>query len=146
MPIGGIQSGFDAASAVLRRLAEAQEPWAIPWPCIHEYLAIVTHPRVYDPPTPMARALEQVDIWLESPSLRLIAELSGHWKELATIARAAKIRGGPFTMPALWRFAASTVSASYGRRAEILSVLAVCVSRTRSSNEKALVAVASSCS
>ena len=30
--------------------------WAIPWPCLHEFLAIVTHPRIYDPPTPVDQA------------------------------------------------------------------------------------------
>jgi predicted nucleic acid-binding protein len=36
---------FDAASALLRRLAEGRETWAIPWPCIYEFLAIPTPPR-----------------------------------------------------------------------------------------------------
>jgi hypothetical protein len=25
-------------------LREQADPWAIPWPCIHEYIAIATHP------------------------------------------------------------------------------------------------------
>ena len=37
----------DAALAKITALAEAKSPWAIPWPCIHEFLAIVTHPRIY---------------------------------------------------------------------------------------------------
>ena len=32
----------DAARAKITELAEAKSPWAIPWPCIHEFLAIVT--------------------------------------------------------------------------------------------------------
>ena len=27
-------------------LAEGRAPWAIPWPCLHEFLAIVTTPRL----------------------------------------------------------------------------------------------------
>lgn len=49
---------------VLRRmksLAEGQTRWAIPWPCIHEFLAIVTHPRIYNPPTPFGTALWSSD-------------------------------------------------------------------------------------
>lgn len=38
----------DAALAKITALAEAKSPWAISWPCI---LAIVTHPRIYSPPT-----------------------------------------------------------------------------------------------
>jgi predicted nucleic acid-binding protein len=45
-------------------LAEAKSPWAIPWPCIHEFLAIVTHPRIYSPPTPLATAINQIAAWL----------------------------------------------------------------------------------
>ena len=85
---------FQAAHAIIGKLAEAQAPWAIPWPCVHEFLAIITHPRIFDPPTPLEKALEQVEIWLESPTLRLIGELKGHWKELRAIATTGKIRGG----------------------------------------------------
>lgn len=44
-------SWYEHANACLVRLAEGRAPWAIPWPCIHEFLAIVTHPRIYNPPT-----------------------------------------------------------------------------------------------
>jgi predicted nucleic acid-binding protein len=64
----------DRAAICLRELAEGRAPWAIPWPCIHEFLAIVTHPRIYDPPTPVAAALDQIDAWFESPSLVLLTE------------------------------------------------------------------------
>lgn len=59
-------------------LAESGAPWAIPWPCVHEFLAVVTHPRVYRPATPLARALDQVESWRESPSLHLIGEAGGY--------------------------------------------------------------------
>lgn len=85
---------FPAAYGAVKGLAEAQEPWAIPWPCIHEFLAIVTHARIYDPPTPLEKAFAQIEIWLESPSLRLIGEMRGHWKELQAVATGGKIRGG----------------------------------------------------
>ena len=56
----------DAAFDRIRDLAEGRAPWAIPWPCIHEFLAIVTHARIYAPPTPVETAVDQVDAWLES--------------------------------------------------------------------------------
>src|SRR5205823_1711276 len=49
----------DAACALVAELAEGRAPWAIPWPCLHEFLAIVTHPRIYAPPTPLAAAMDQ---------------------------------------------------------------------------------------
>ena len=72
----------DVASARVAELAEARTPWAIPWPCVHEFLAIVTHPRIYAPPTPLPDALDQVEAWLESPSVHLLAESGGYWPEL----------------------------------------------------------------
>ena len=73
------------ASRALRSLAENPTPWAIPWPCIHEFLAISTHPRIYDPPTEPARALDQVGAWLESPSLVMLAEGPGYAEHLARL-------------------------------------------------------------
>src|SRR5229473_8418227 len=64
----------EAAFLRLAELAEGAATWAIPWPCVHEFVAIVTHPRIYAPPTPLARALDQVDAWVESPTLVLLAE------------------------------------------------------------------------
>ena len=70
------------AMEALRGLAEASRPWAIPWPAIHEFLAVVTHPRLYDPPSMAAQACSQVDAWLESPALVLLGELSDYWPVL----------------------------------------------------------------
>jgi toxin-antitoxin system PIN domain toxin len=83
----------EAAELAVRRLAEASTPWAIPWPCIHEFLAIVTHPRIYSPPTPLDRALDQVAAWMESPSLSLLTEAEGYWVELRAAVTAARIVG-----------------------------------------------------
>ncbi len=83
----------DAAYACIASLAEQRDPWAIPWPCIHEFLAIVTHHRIYDPPTPLASALDQVQAWIESPSLILIAESEGYWQRLERVLRSARSSG-----------------------------------------------------
>jgi toxin-antitoxin system PIN domain toxin len=77
----------------LRGLAEGRSPWAIPWPCVHEFLAIVTHPRIWSPATPAEAALDQVDAWLESPSLVLLAEGPEHWGALRALLTAGRIAG-----------------------------------------------------
>ncbi len=66
----------------VEELANGGVPWAIPWPCVHEFLGVVTRPRIFDPPTPLARALASMDAWLESPTLRLLAESGAHWAVL----------------------------------------------------------------
>ena len=82
-----------AALSHITTLAEGRAAWAIPWPCVHEFLAIVTHPRIYAPPTPTARALDQVDAWLASPSVVLLAEAGGYWQGLRDLIAAGKNTG-----------------------------------------------------
>lgn len=84
---------YSTAAAALRSAAEGSEPWAIPWPCVHEFIAIVTHPRIFDPPTLLSRAIEQVDAWLESPTLVLLAERFDHWQHLRALLEAGDVRG-----------------------------------------------------
>ena len=84
---------YESAAEQVRLLAEGRQPWAIPWPCVHEFLAIVTHPRIFHPPTPLPKALDQVAAWLESPSLEMLAEWGRYWDVLATVLSAAKVRG-----------------------------------------------------
>ena len=82
-----------AASRCVARLAEGKAPWAIPWPCVHEFFSIVTHPRVYKPPTPIHLALDQIDAWLESPSLVLLHESPAHWSTLRQLLEAGHVMG-----------------------------------------------------
>jgi len=51
----------EAALRCMRVLAEGAALWAIPWPCVHEFIAVVTHPRIFKPATPLPDALLQVD-------------------------------------------------------------------------------------
>lgn len=73
----------EAALRAMRDLAENDHTWAIPWPCVHEFLAKVTHPRIFQQPTPLASAIQQVAEWLRSPSGRVIGELDGYFDTLA---------------------------------------------------------------
>jgi predicted nucleic acid-binding protein len=78
----------EAAFARIVELAEGRAPWAIPWPCVHEFLAIVTHPKIHAPPTPLASAIDQVEGWLEAPTLVLLSESGDYWRELRTTIEA----------------------------------------------------------
>ncbi|MDA3938151.1 MAG: hypothetical protein PF693_02435 [Spirochaetia bacterium] len=62
------------AFEAIRDLAESGRMWAIPWPVIHEFLAITTHPKIYSPPTPLGDAIAQVKAWMDCPALSLIGE------------------------------------------------------------------------
>lgn len=60
------------ATRALRHLSEGATAWALPVFCIGEFLRVVSHPRVFDPPTPVLEALASLEALLESPSLRLL--------------------------------------------------------------------------
>ena len=85
--------GHDSAYGRIAQLAEGQAPWAIPWPCIHEFLAIATHPRIYAPPTPLDKAIEQVEAWLESPAVVLLSESEDYWSKLRPILLTGQVSG-----------------------------------------------------
>jgi uncharacterized protein len=82
------------ARETLAQLAAGPSPWAIPWPCVHEFLAIVTHPRVFRTPTPLADACDQIDAWCDAPTLRLLSEdQDAHWPTLVPLLTAGRIVG-----------------------------------------------------
>jgi toxin-antitoxin system PIN domain toxin len=82
-----------SATATVARLAQSRSAWAIPWPCVHEFLAVTTHPRIFDPPTPVDSAVDQVQAWLESPSLHLLHEAHDHWRQLGGVLHASGVTG-----------------------------------------------------
>lgn len=68
----------EPARAILQELAEGHRPWAIPWPCVYEFVRVVTHARVFDPPSALEDVLEDLDSLLSSPSLVLLGEGPRH--------------------------------------------------------------------
>ena len=80
----------EAATTALSTLGPGS--WAIPWPCVHEFYAVVTHPRIFDPPTPIEDALLAVESW-RAASLQLLGETEEHWPVLAGLLRDGRIVG-----------------------------------------------------
>lgn len=85
---------YERAQELMAGLAQSGSPWALPWPCIHEFLAVATNPRLFSGTGTVAKAMEQVAIWMESPWLRLLGEMQGHWQELRRIVTKGRMRGG----------------------------------------------------
>jgi hypothetical protein len=81
------------ADAALRDLCGRGETWALPWPCVHEFLGLVTHPRIWPKPTPGDQALEAIDRWRRLPFVHSLAEDAGYWPVLCELVRAAAIAG-----------------------------------------------------
>jgi uncharacterized protein len=81
------------ARQVLVELAEGDASWAIPWPCVYEFLRVVTHPRVYHPPVPTEIALRDLRNLLASPSLVLLAETPRHHALLERVIHESGVSG-----------------------------------------------------
>jgi toxin-antitoxin system PIN domain toxin len=81
------------ARQVLTELAEGMAPWALPWPCIYEFLRVVTHPRVFHPPVPLEVALTDLRAITDSPSLLLLSETERHVGLMTSIAKEAGVTG-----------------------------------------------------
>ena len=81
------------AVRVLESLATGREAWAIPWPCVHEFYAIATHPRIYAPPSTPVQAVAQLRAWRESPRLTLLAEDDSYWPVLESLIERSRLTG-----------------------------------------------------
>lgn len=81
------------AREVLRGLGEGAAAWAIPWPCVYEFLRVVTHPRVYHPPVPLDHALRDLRAVLDSPALILLSETPRHAEVMDAVVRESGVAG-----------------------------------------------------
>jgi toxin-antitoxin system PIN domain toxin len=73
------------AKAALSDLVRSAGLWAIPWPCVHEFFAVVTHPRVFSPASTPYQAIAQVEAWASAPNVRLLSESPGHLARLTAL-------------------------------------------------------------
>jgi toxin-antitoxin system PIN domain toxin len=84
----------DRARSALESLAAGAREWSIPWPCAHEFFAIVTHPRIYKTATPPETAVAQLRAMHGLSNLTFIAEVEDHLDRLEPLALNAKVHGG----------------------------------------------------
>ncbi len=84
----------DRAREVVASRATKSDPWAIPWPCVHEFLSIITNPRIFRAPTPMERAVRQVRAWLGSPSAMTLSEDQAYMDTLSEAFESSGVTGG----------------------------------------------------
>jgi toxin-antitoxin system PIN domain toxin len=83
----------DRALNLMTSLAENGDPWAIPWPCLYEFLRVVTHPKVFAPPSTTEIALESIERFRESPSLVMLGDGPAHLRHMLQIIRASAAMG-----------------------------------------------------
>ena len=82
----------EAALSALEDEWSAGHTWGLPWPCVHEFFAVVTNPKVYRTPTPSAVALDTLRSFLEVGA-RLLGESSAHLDVLDRLLTTSRVTG-----------------------------------------------------
>ncbi len=68
-----VECGEHVQSArTLAALCEGREPWGLPLDVINEFLQLVTHERLFNPPSTSMVALEFVHALVNSPACKLL--------------------------------------------------------------------------
>jgi hypothetical protein len=83
-----------AALKAVRSLVEGSSPWAVPWPCAHEFISVVTNPKPFRKPTKPREAIAFLRSLTESQSFHWLAEGSGYLERLESLLAAGNIIGG----------------------------------------------------
>ena len=81
---------------------EGAQPQGLPanWP--HEFLAVFTHPKIfnfassYEQAQAQAQAQEQINAWIASIRALVLHSSCRHWRVLPEFTHKAKRQGGPF--------------------------------------------------
>jgi hypothetical protein len=84
----------EKAMGAIRSLVEGDDLWAIPWPCVHEFVNTVTRPRYFDPPSSLANAFDFLHELAVSSLLKYIGERPDHLLRLRGIAEEGGVVGG----------------------------------------------------
>ena len=84
---------FKKAQAAIDSLRQNPVRWAIPWPCIHEFISVVTNPRIFQTPTPLKAAFETIDAWAAAGNLEFLSESPGYLAKLEELATNGQIKG-----------------------------------------------------
>ncbi|HZL77998.1 MAG TPA: TA system VapC family ribonuclease toxin [Candidatus Limnocylindrales bacterium] len=82
-----------AALAALQPVFEGTSAWALPWPCIHEFISVATNRGIYKPASTLPEALSFLEHLFGSPQLHLLSESPGCFDKLRELALAAKLSG-----------------------------------------------------
>jgi uncharacterized protein len=81
------------AQRAMQELVAEGRTWAVPWPCIHEFLALVTNPRIFKTPTSTQTAITVVREISAQGQARLLGESHGHLDVLGRLCASAPVNG-----------------------------------------------------
>ena len=82
-----------AATRKLVELAEGRGLWGLPVFCAGEFIRVVTHRRVFNPPSTLNEAIQFLERVVAAPGCRILRPEAAFFELLTTVARAADARG-----------------------------------------------------
>lgn len=82
------------AIEAIRGLAEGLSSWAVPWPCAHEFISVVTNPKPFKKPTSPRDAVAFLRSLTESEHFHWLAEGSGYLEKLGSLLIGGNVMGG----------------------------------------------------
>ncbi len=89
-------SHHERARTCIAELAASSTRWGIPLHCLVEFYALVTNPRLFKAPTTSTpdHAIDQIDAWLEAPTMAVLADDVATWETLRDLLGLAQIVAG----------------------------------------------------
>jgi toxin-antitoxin system PIN domain toxin len=81
------------ARSILKELVEGPALWGLPIFVMVEFLRVVTHPRILEPPSDERTALSAINALLESTSVRVLSPGQRYWRVLAHTVLDGRVRG-----------------------------------------------------
>lgn len=82
-----------AAVSELVGLAEGEDLWALPVFCVTEFLRVVTHRRVFNPPSTTTEAFDFIKSLTGSPTCVVVRPEAAYIEHLEAVTRQANARG-----------------------------------------------------
>lgn len=84
------------ARTAIDRLTQGILPWGVPVVCVHEFLAVVTNPKIFKQATPRALAFQQIEALLAQTGARLLMPTEKHLMVLRQLAETGQTLGAQF--------------------------------------------------
>jgi uncharacterized protein len=82
------------ARRALERLANSGSAWAVPWPCAHEFCAVVTNRKWRADALDAAAAIAILRNWESAPNFRFLGASVHHLNHFSQTLLLSKVTGG----------------------------------------------------
>ena len=82
------------ARSVIEKLADSGAPWGVPWPCAHEFCAVMSNKKMHMTALPMTQVLAMLEQLSCSPSFRFLHSGSDHFNHLRQTLLLSDATGG----------------------------------------------------